>query len=235
MSAPEPWQSVIGHCPRCGPNRRADVVGHYHRRDTDDSYEENGVWSEIDYRILKCRGCDSVYFQTEQVFSEDVEYRCNPRTGENEGNIPHKIFHWPLPSKKNQPKWSSKLYRFNNELDSLFEEIYIAFNNDLRILSTIGIRTVFDRSSELIGVDPSKAFIKKLDELVNLGKIGAMERETLDILVNSGSAAAHRGWKPEPDELDTIMNILETFIFRTFVLNDEAKALMKKIPAKQNR
>jgi hypothetical protein len=159
---------VKGHCPSCGSDRLADVVGHHHSR-----YDDEEIWGKIDYRILRCRGCESVYFQKDEIFSEDVDYEVNPHTGELEGYIPHRITHWPKPpaaSERVQPAWASQLLDIDNDLDSLFNEIYVALNNNLRVLSAIGVRTAFDRASELLGVDPAKSFADKLSKLVQLGK-----------------------------------------------------------------
>jgi hypothetical protein len=151
MTASAPPAPVKGHCPDCGPDRLADVVAHHQSRMADDEAE---VWGRIEYRILRCRGCETVYFQRDEIFSEDVDYKVDPHTGEQEGYLPHKITYWPAPSKRKQPDWSSELFAVDSDLDSLFDDIYVALNNDLRVLSAIGIRTAFDRASELLRVDP---------------------------------------------------------------------------------
>ena len=108
-------------------------------------------------------------------------------------------------------------------------------NNELHVLSAIGIRTAFDRASELLGVDPAKNFLEKLTELVHLGKIGSSEKDTLDALTDAGNAAAHRGWSPSQKELDTMMNIIEGFLHRTFILAAAAKSLKQNVPARPTR
>jgi hypothetical protein len=50
-------------------------------------------------------------------------------------------------------------------LDRFFADTYVALNNDLRILAAIGIRTAFDRASQLLGIAPEKTFADKLGEL----------------------------------------------------------------------
>jgi hypothetical protein len=224
--------SVKGHCPHCGSDRWASVVA-YHQSSFDD--HETGIYGKTAYRILQCRGCDTVYFQTDEIFSEDQDFEFNPRTGEWEPYFPHKISYWPAPSKRSRPEWSSDLFAVDSDLSALFDDIYVALNNDLRVLSAIGVRTAFDRASELLGVDPAKTFAQKLTDLVDLGKIGSSERDTLDILTDAASAAAHRGWKPKPKELDTMMGIIEAFLYRTFILDPAAKSLKKNVPAKPKR
>lgn len=244
MSASASPAPIKGHCPNCGPDRLANVVGHHHSRYYD---ETSGIWGEVDYRILQCRGCELAYFQKDEIFSEDWEN--DPDTGES--YIPRKITHWPAPpappapAKRKRPDWASpklelfsgvsELFAIDSDLDSLFDNIYVAMNNDLRVLSAIGIRMTFDRASELLGVDPAKSFAEKLLELVKLGRIGVNEKDTLDILTDAGSAAVHRGWKPGPEELDTMMNIIETFLYRTFILDAAAKRLKQNVPARQKR
>jgi hypothetical protein len=78
-------------------------------------------------------------------------------------------------------------------LGKLLSEMYTALNNNLRIFAAIGARTVFGRSSELLGVAPELTFAKKLDKLLEQGKVSKDERDTLDALTYAGSAAAHRG------------------------------------------
>ncbi len=116
------------------------------------------------------------------------------------------------------------------DLSSLVDDVYKALNNDLGVLAAIGIRTAFDRASELLGVDPAEGFPEKLKKLVALGKIGEDERETLSVLTDAGGAAAHRGWNPAPTQLDTMMNIVEAFLHRTFVLDEAAKRLKQGVP-----
>ena len=94
---------------------------------------------------------------------------------------------------------------------------------------------MFDRASELLGVDPAKTFTEKLSELVQLGKVGEDERDTLNTLTDAASAAAHRGWKPKPQELDTMMSIIEAFLYRNFILPAEVKRLRQNVPTKQQR
>ena len=80
---------------------------------------------------------------------------------------------------------------------------------------------------------PSATFKRKLDELTTLGRIGKDERTTLDALVEAGSAAVHRGWEPNRDQLDTILSILEEFLHRAFVLSHKADGLRRHVPAKK--
>jgi hypothetical protein len=116
------------------------------------------------------------------------------------------------------------------DLRGLLNELYDALNNDLTILATIGMRTVFDYASQLLGTDPNQSFGEKLKELAAGNKIGGEEREILSILADAGSAAAHRAWKPSEAQIDTLMQALESFLHRAFVLKHEFRRMKKDIP-----
>ena len=232
MPVNDPPKIVKGHCPQCGPARFADVVGHHSTRFNDD---EANIWGRTDYRILKCRGCELPYFQTIEVFSEHTEHIRDPETGEWQEQMVEKVVHYPAPSKREPPEWASSLDLEDPALGSLFADIYGALNAELRVPAAVATRTAFDRASELLGVDPAIGFGEKLNELIIKGKISGDEKEALAVLTDAGSAAAHRGWRPKPQELDTLIAITESFLHRTFVVSRAAKKLKARIPEKQKR
>jgi len=149
----------------------------------------------------------------------------------------HKIEHWPYtpPNKRRPPDWFDKLLKKDEDIHSLLGSVYSALESDLSVLAAIGIRTTFDRASELLGVDPRKSFAEKLQALFELGKIGQDQRQTLEILTDAGSAAAHRGWRPSSDELETMMNVIETFLHNAFILGESVKKLKAVVPKKKKR
>lgn len=223
-------KQIKAHCPQCGPDRWAHIKARHRVHE-----DHDGVWAETQYYILQCPACDAVYFLSDAIFSEDMSYECNPHTGEEESDYKHTIQQWPSPSRRDMPRWSSDIWIIDDALHRLLLDTYRALDNDLGIFAAIGIRTVFDRVSEFLEIDPAKRFDEKLDELVTLGKIGADEREMLDALTDAGSAAAHRGWVPSADQLDTMMASIEGFIFRTFILGDSTKRLKASVPPKPLR
>lgn len=221
---------VKGHCPKCGPDRLADVVGRHRDFWKDD---DDHVWLTTHYRILSCRGCTKPYFQEEQIFSEDVDYRFNHRTGEEETFIPSTFKYWPSPLKRKPPDWIERIFTVDESLSSLLDEIYAALNNDMHVLAAIGIRTAFDRASELLGVSANIRFDQKIDRLLTTGKIGIEEKDILAVLTDAGSAAAHRGWRPGVDQIATMISAIEQFLYRNFLLGNEFKKFKNAYPARE--
>lgn len=224
----------LGHCPQCGPDRSADIVKAHHECYGD---RDAGAWTDADYRILRCRGCSSVYFQESTVSSEDQCREMVEIDGRQEYTLPERITHWPPPVIRPKPEWSRQphfvtKYRI---VSRLLDDVYGTLNAGLKVPTAVAARTVFDAASKELDVDPSKLFFQKLDELRNKGRIGEDERRTLDVLVDAGNAAAHRGWIPSTDQLDTILSILEEFLHRAFVLKQKADNLSKEIPPRHRR
>ena len=52
------------------------------------------------------------------------------------------------------------------------------------------------------------------------------------IMVNAGSAAAHRGWRPTETELQAMQVILDGFLYRAFLQDGVAKTLKSTVPDK---
>lgn len=221
---------IKGHCPKCGPERNAVVRGSFNRSISQDDTD----WS-CDYYILECPACEDVYFQTDSVFSEDWDFHIDPITGEDDVILKHDIQHFPAAETQERPQWMGKLLSTDSDLFRLLEDTYTAIDNNLLILAAIGIRTVFDRESELLKVDPAITFEEKLKELQCLGKIGQSEHDDLKILTDAGSAAAHRGWRPTAAQIATMLEIVESFTHRTFIIGDAGKTLRANIPQKPKR
>jgi hypothetical protein len=223
---------IKGQCPNCGGGRNAYVRGEHVVRTSD---EDDGTSASDTGMILECCGCERIYFRRDQWFSEWETLGEHPITGAPrlEGGVD--TTYWPAPVARTPPTWINSIEQADRDLGNLVREMYTALNNDLRVLAAIGARTAFDRSSELLGVDPAVSFEEKLDKLVEFGKVSAEERGTLDVLVDAGSAAAHRGWIPQVKELNTMMDIIEMFLHRAFILGEGIRVLKSVVPPKPKR
>ena len=220
-----------GHCPKCGADRVADIAG-------SKTYEENWVedefgpmWVTETYRILQCRGCERLYVQRELWFSEDgAEYDIDPVTGKERQVYKPRVTYWPLPEKRKKPDW---MHQFDDGmLRGLLDEVYGALDADHRVLAAIGIRTVLDQTMVSEGANPASSFAEKLKELKKKGIIGESEK-TFEQLIAAGSAAAHRNWKPTPDQLSTLFDGMENYLHRVLVLKNTVDEI--KVPSKPER
>ena len=214
MSPGEP-KIIKGHCPSCGSGCKAYVRGEHavHSTDPDDGISARDVGM-----VLECCGCERIYFRRDFWLSEWEGVETS---------------YWPAPVRRQRPTWLEKIEASERDLGMLLDEMYAALDNNLRVLAAIAVRTVFDRASQRRGVDPAARFGKKLDSLRADGWISVRERETLGVLVDAGSAAAHRGWRPTVDEVSTMVEVVETFLHRSFVVGDGIAKLRASVPARQ--
>ncbi len=219
---------IKGRCPICGPDRWADVLGHAKNLEE----ANHCVWFQTDHRILKCRGCEAIYHQIKEVFSEDYI-----QDDDGEWQYDAKIKHWPETPQilRNTPDWLNKLGTKDVRLEELISDMYKALNANLSVLAIIGVRTVFDRATELLSIDPAKTFDEKLNELLQAGYIGKTEKDHLALATDAGSAAAHRGWKPTDEELSFVLVTVEEFLKRVFIQSESAILLKSAIPQKPAR
>lgn len=170
--------------------------------------------------LLFCSACKEAYMVSEPSYSEYIP------TDEHEGEVEHhwegRTSQWPKPYIWDRPSWLPVLETRNPDLHSLLKELYTALDADLRVLSGIGMRTVFECTAEMLGVDRAGSFSEKLKSLTSDQHIGGRERELLSNLTEAGNAAAHRGWSPSDDELQEMMNILTAFLQRSVVSGNKS-------------
>jgi hypothetical protein len=228
-----------GHCPDCHSDRNAEVLAEHSVEEED---EPSGVWAKSTYSILRCLGCDRRYIRLHELCSANCDEDFDPDTGETSLTLNARVTYWPsVPitlATRPRPDWlwsdpvepELSLGSEYPELASLLDEVYRALDNKLHILATIGVRTVFDCASQLLGAAPNQSFQEKLKELAAGNKIGGEDKEILAVLADAGGAAAHRGWKPTEDAIDHLMGALENFLERAFVIKHNVRRVKKSIP-----
>lgn len=136
-------------------------------------------------------------------------------------------------ARREEAAWLDRVQERDTKLTELLHEMYSALDGDLRVLAAIGVRTAFDRATELLGVEPAISFDDKLRRLVDDGRISGDEKKILAVLVDAGGAAAHRSWRPRRDQLDTMLDAIESFLHRALIVKDGIAKLEAAVPAKQ--
>jgi hypothetical protein len=173
--------------------------------------EVHTIWEETTNQMFECRGCKSVVLRRTWNFSEyddtDVRY-------------------FPPPVARLKPKWFGEL---PPDLQQLLSEIYRSLDSDTRALPMMGARAVLDRVIvDTIGDVGS--FEQKLKKLEAERHISAKGREILDVALDAGNAAAHRGYTPTVKNVHSVMDIVENLVHSTYVLEAAAKEIKKDTP-----
>ncbi|MFT8646417.1 DUF4145 domain-containing protein [Gluconacetobacter sp.] len=207
-------QTVRAHCPRCDGERNCLIRAEATNEEGNDIFE----WT-VKARIVSCAGCDYSFCMSVSDERTNYEY-LDKEAGEYRNHPPDVAFLPPTIWRKT-PVWLSVLTYTgedkNLHLFGIMTEVYEALNARLDTLAAIGIRTSFEVVAEILGA-PDINFQKKIRWLVD-NKAGLLtsEEEAFRTLVEAGNAAAHRGWRPKPEVIDALMNLLEGLVRRDIV------------------
>lgn len=186
-------------------------------------------WSDS-FEVLQCCGCDSLSVRQEHWFSEwdEMDYDEYGRMAMCPGI---KEVYYPAPTVRAKPAWSDNIA--DEVLRNVLEELYIALNAGLNVLASVGARTLLDRAGYLLIGDPRGGFEGKLSALQSGGHISAQEKTTLEAVADAGNASAHRGYTPTVERLGHIVDIIENFLHRAFILAGAAEEIRKATPARR--
>lgn len=179
------------------------------------------------YEVLQCCGCDTLSVRHEHRFSEwdQMDYDESGKLIMRPGI---KETYYPAPTVRGKPIWSDRIS--DDVLRDVLDELYSALDAGLNVLASVGARTLLDRAGYLLIGDPKGGFEGKLSALVNKGFISSQEKVTLDAVADAGNASAHRGYTPTAERLGHIVDIIENFLHRAFVLTSAAEDIRKSTP-----
>jgi hypothetical protein len=121
------------------------------------------------------------------------------------------------------PNWLDKL---PEDLQEALRESYTASQHDLRYVAAIGCRTALDIAT-VDKIGDAGGSKKKLSKLAEQNHITAMEKELMDAVIDTGDAAAHRGFRPNPKQLLRIFDIVERVLYSFYIKAGEEQELLK--------
>ena len=207
-------KTVIENCNICGGERNSFVRASYETRTRSG---DGRVW-DTTMDILECCGCNGLSVRRRSCFFEwfsDV-------TGEE-------ITYWP-PKQSRKPEWHADLT--DDNLRKAMREVYVALNQGLVMLASVGVRTLLDRSFFLLLKEDHGAFANKLEVMVEKGFLLDNEKEIFQSIADVGNAAAHRAHLPTQETLTKILTAVESFLYQKFILPGDAKAMEKDTPSR---
>ncbi|MDE1910738.1 MAG: DUF4145 domain-containing protein [Pseudomonas sp.] len=228
-------ETFRAHCPRCDGERKCIIHGQF---DQPWSVEDgrNYMDGQIDRKLLQCAGCETVFYHQSSWNSEEWDNDYHPVTGETIISHPRTIETYPAPEKKSQkPDWIWDIAKADPPLHAILYEVYQAYEAGSFILASVGLRTAFDRTTEILKINSHLSFEDKVVELTKEGYIGETEANTLSVVTNAGNAAAHRGWAPDRKTFEILIATLEQYIYRVVVTGKAALDLSGNIPARPPR
>ena len=116
---------------------------------------------------------------------------------------------FPKPSERLTPEWHIRLD--NDVISDLMIQSCKAFNEELYSLTLMGYRAIID-SWLADKVGNAGNFFMKLNKARGEGHIDDSQKSNLEVLVDAGHAAAHRGWKPTKEETQAVMDCVDCIL-----------------------
>jgi hypothetical protein len=216
---------VKAHCGVCHGTKNSWLRAEY----TDKGNEGPVSWSES-YQTLQCCGCGTLSVRHEVWRSEwdEADFDEHGRPVTRRGV---KVAYHPAQTVRAKPIWAEDLH--DEVLRDVLDESYLALNNGLRMLASVGARTLLDRAGNILIDDVKGGFEGKLSALVTGGHISKQEKEALDAVADAGNASAHRGYTPAAERLSHIFDIIENFLHRAFILTSAAAEIRKSTPPRR--
>lgn len=213
---PEPKLSKAP-CNRCYRETKHQLLNSRITSGSDEVPGYGSIWWQDTYDMLECCGCESVTLRHTNIFSDSPD---EPR-----------ITYYPPVVSRPPPVWRKGLPR---AVSDLAEEVDAAVHVDSRRLSLMGARALADMVL-LKEVGDHGTFKDKLAAFERLGFVGRRDREVLQAALDAGSAAAHRGYNPKPEQLHQVLDIVDHMLKAVYVLNPAAKELRQTTPARGRR
>lgn len=125
------------------------------------------------------------------------------------------------------PDWLTKL---PDTAQVLMREVHLAMGAELYALSAMGIRAVVDVISVDLLAGDAGSFSAKVDGLAKAGHLSPSQHNALNVVVDAGNAAAHRGFVPTRDAAQAMLDALEVVLKTAYVLPGAAQSLQAMTP-----
>lgn len=188
--------------------------------------DDTGWWDETRYQIIQCLGCDAISFRRlyndvsyQQGFDEDMTTQeLFPKRG------PHSR---PIKSYRNLPI----------EIKKVYQETIDAYNNNLSLLASVGVRAVLEAiclekkvtEGTYENANGKKIRSKKLDgKIYGLAEKGFLTPSNAEILHELrflGNSAVHELATPSLSEISLALDIIELVIEYIYIIGRKAHQL----------
>lgn len=204
------------HCNQCGGDRNHGVLAVEETSWTDEEYDH--IWGNDKYEMLKCLGCEQIKLRHTSWMFEDGD---------------SKVSYFPPAIFRPIPKWFSDLWHELPDnadfVETLLKEIYIALQNSLPSLATMGIRSLLEKVM-IAKIGDQGSFGKNLAEFEKQGYVSCIQRERLDTILEAGHAVIHRTFMPNTKDVITLVDITEHIIETVYLHEAKIIELKKRVP-----
>lgn len=202
------------YCNTCKLYTRHEKV--YNQRIEDKIGDINTFYQDV--YVWKCMGCETVTF--------GIAY-FNEKNLDTNGNMKKDIFYFPY--RQSQQILPKRFINLPSQLDNLYNEIIITFNNWCLILASIGLRSLLEgicKDKEIQGFNLEK----KID---NMDFISNSIKRNLHGIRFLGNSAAHELDSLSREEILIAIEIMEDVMNYTYELDYKSSRILHIVNEKQ--
>ena len=182
-----------------------------HTRNYTEGNSEHPRPVQESWDLLVCLGCESVRIRRTKSSPDDA--------------VPV-IVEFPSRQMRRTPSWQGDLPQ---EVRNMHCEVYDALQAKAPCCATMGARALIDMALTTTVGDKGD-FQAKLAAAVQGGHLTSQERKTLEAAIDAGSAAAHRGFTPNEQQIEDVLRIVEHLLQGWYVLGQASTRLRSQIP-----
>ena len=172
------------------------------------------------YEVLQCMGCGRIVIR--YIFSEPGNTVTNPKS---------RTVYFPPITFRKKPEWTKEL---DETFQDILDQIYVAIQNDLNRLAAMGVRALLEYLMLSRNGDKG-TFGTNLEALSDSGDIGISQKDTLKVVLDTGSATIHRGYSPSITDVISILDITELVLRDVFINRRAMEQLKQRIPPRPSR
>ena len=217
-------------CPACAKDTKVSTHFELLRKSSDS--QNNDI---DEFYVFECGGCETVFFCKSSNNEANLHELTNER-GEYD-----RAYRWSrdyLP-KCTLPQFPTlpplPLAFISPHINEVLRETYATAEAGHFILAATGVRTSFDVVATFLGIDSNLPFTQKLEKLRQEGRISDTDKSALEVLIDAGGAAAHRGWRPDETQVRILIETLNQFIQAQVLLPREIKIVKDVVPKRMSK
>jgi Domain of unknown function (DUF4145) len=221
-----PPAAIKCHCNTCQRETNHDTL--YEKRDAGDVDIGDGCaidWGEH-WRVVQCRGCESVSLRHDSWNSEVYDEKGRPELTTT--YFPPRTFREP-------PRWMSADV-FDQicpaEINRLMKELYVCLQNDCCASSAMLTRAILERTM-IHNVGDQGSFEKNLTAFEQAGFIGKKQKAVVESMLEAGHASMHRAFIPKRADIVTLVDLLEGLLEVVYFQRQQADDLKRRVPRRK--
>lgn len=210
-----PSNSEQVHCNSCRKKTSHKVLKSVVEKHSECYGDDEGgdLHWQTTFEMLQCGGCREVVLRRSETHPIDDDVA---------------VDYFPPATSRHPPAWCEHSI-LPAECMWLFREIYRSLDAGNYCLPMMGARALLD----VVIVDKIGdvgTFQEKLKKLQDDGCVSPSQLKFLEVALDAGNAAVHRGHIPSTKNIHRVMNIVENLIQALYVLEHEAQGVRKATP-----